>query len=127
MMYNERRYVNQKHVRVEPAQGRKSRSCVNYNREALEEAMRTLTHGALKLYLYLGEFRNEEAGFYLSKQDAIRRVGITEKTYFNALKELKESGYLLPEPNSPDPHAYVFYEKLEIPPMAMDEEVGVSV
>ena len=125
MMNNERRYVNQKHVRVEPAHGSKRSLCVNYNREALEAAMCALTHGALKLYLYLGEFRNEEAGFYLSKQDAIRRVGITEKTYFNALKELKESGYLLPEPNSPDPHAYVFYEKLEIPPM--DEEVGVSV
>ena len=124
MKNNERRYVNQKHVRVEPARGSKSSSCVNYNREALGEAMRALTHGALKLYLYLGEFRNEKAGFYLSKQDAIRRVGMTEKTYFNALKELKECGYLQPEPNSLDPHAYVFYEKLEIPPT--DEEVRLS-
>lgn len=50
-------------------------------------------------------------GIYLSKQDAINTTNISEKSYFSALKELKEKGYLVQDNIWNDEDYYVFYEE----------------
>lgn len=110
---NERRYANQKHVRFETIPESKNNSRVKFNRMALGQAVRSLSHSALKLYLYLEGFQNAEDGIYLSKQDAMKTVSVSEKSYFSAIKELREKGYLVHAVNSEDKDAYVFHEKPE--------------
>lgn len=102
-------YSNQKHIFFHNIPRNKNNPYNSYNRSALQAAMCNLSHSALKLYLYFGNFKDMPSGIYLSKQDAINSTNLSEKSYFSAIKELKEKGYLIQEnPNSPD--SYLFYE-----------------
>lgn len=101
-------YNNQKHVSFENVLRNKNNPYNTYSRTALKDAMCNLSHSALKLYLYLGNYRDMENGIYLSKQDALHSTNLSEKSYFSALKELKEKGYIAKDEWDND--AYIFYE-----------------
>lgn len=103
-------YTNQKHIYFNNAPRNKNNPYNSYNRSALKAAMCNLSNSALRLYLYLGNFRDMPAGIYLSKQDALNNTNISEKSYFSALKELKEKGYLIPDDINKSEDYYVFYE-----------------
>lgn len=102
-------YTNQKHVSFQNVPRNANNPYNSYNRSALHQAMNTLSSSALKLYLYFGDYRDMQGGIYLSKQDALHSTNLSEKSYFSALKELKEKGYLLQDEWSSD-DAYIFYE-----------------
>lgn len=99
-------YTNQKHIYFQITPRNKNNPYNSYNREALKEAMCNLSHNALKLYLYFGNFKDMPAGIYLSKQDAIKSTQLSERGYFYAMSELKEKGYLITETSD----NYIFYE-----------------
>ena len=101
-------YNNQKHVSFENVLRNKNNPYNTYNRSSLKDAMCNLSHSALKLYLYLGNYRDMENGIYLSKQDALHSTNLSEKSYFSALKELKEKGYIAKDEWDND--NYIFYE-----------------
>ncbi len=101
-------YNNQKYVSFENVLRNKNNPYNSYNRTALKDAMCNLSHSALKLYLYLGNYRDMENGIYLSKQDALHSTNLSEKSYFSALKELKEKGYIAKDEWDND--NYIFYE-----------------
>lgn len=101
-------YNNQKHVSFENVLRNKNNPYNSYNRTALKDAICNLSHSALKLYLYLGNFRDMENGIYLSKQDALHSTNLSEKSYFSAIKELKEKGYIVKDEWDND--NYIFYE-----------------
>ena len=103
-------YINQKHVSFQSMPRNKNNPYNSYNRCALQVAMNNLSHSALKLYLYFGNFKDMPAGIYLSKQDAINNTKLSEKSYFSAIKELKEKGYLIQDKISKSADFYVFYE-----------------
>jgi hypothetical protein len=99
-------YTNQKHIYFNNIPRNKNNPYNSYNRSALQSAISTLSHSALKLYLYLGNFKDLPAGIYLSKQDAMNSTKLSERGYFYAINELKEKGYLVIESND----NYIFYE-----------------
>lgn len=104
-------YANQKHLSFQSAPRNTNNPYNTYNRSSLQDAMHNLSYSALKLYLYLGNFRDLQQGIYLSKQDALNTAGISEKSYFSAMKELKEKGYIIQDENSTDKDFLIFYEQ----------------
>lgn len=104
-------YVNQKHISFNTVPRNKNNQYNTYNQDALQEAMHTLSHSALKLYLYFGYFNTLPSGIYLSKQNVINTVDISEKSYFSAMKELKEKGYIIQDETTTDKDYLVFCEK----------------
>ena len=104
-------YANQRHVSYQNMPRNINNQYNTYNRSALKTAMNDLSHSALKLYLYFGNYRDIEGGIYLSKQDALHSTGLSEKSYFSALKELKEKEYIIQDEWYTD--GYVFYESPE--------------
>ena len=110
MFNKERIFANQNHVRFESIPKSKKNPRSDYNRAALMQAMRDLSHSALKIYLYLGGFRHTDGGIYLSKQDVLSSTGLSEHSYFSAKKELKEKGYIYQDPNTEDTDWLVFSE-----------------
>ena len=105
-------YTNQKHVSFQNVPRNKNNPFNSYNRTALQDAMCNLSHSALKLYLYFGNYRDLPAGIYLSKQDALHSTNLSEKSYFSAIKELKEKGYILQDEWSSSGD-YILYESPE--------------
>ena len=103
-------YTNQKHIAFQSMPRNKNNPYNTYNQSALQEATRNLSHSALKLYLYFGNFRDLPLGIYLSKQDAINTMSLSEKSYFSAMKELKEKGYIYQDDNATDKDFIVFSE-----------------
>lgn len=103
-------YNNQKHISFRNELRNKNNPYNEYNRSALQEAICTLSHSALKIYLYFGNFRNLSSGIYLSKQDVLNSVDISEKSYFSAMKELKEKGYILNDTTSQEKDHFIFFE-----------------
>ena len=103
-------YTNQKHVSFHNVPKNKNNLYNTYNRDALKIAMLNLSHSALKLYLYFGNYKDMPTGIYLSKQDALHSTGLSEKSYFSAIKELKEKRYLIIDENAHDEDHYIFYE-----------------
>ena len=99
-------YINQKHVSFQNMPRNSNNPYNEYNRSALQKAMNNLSNSALKLYLYFGNFRNLPAGIYLSKQDAMKYTNLSERSYFNGIKELTEKGYLELDKND----SYILYE-----------------
>ena len=67
-------YNNQKHVSFQNVPRNKNNPYNTYNRLSLQAAMQNLSHSALKLYLYFGNYRDIDGGLYLSKQDALSRL-----------------------------------------------------
>ena len=105
-------YINQKHISYENVPRNKNNNYNTYNRSALKDAMHNLSNSAFKLYIYLGNYRDMENGIYLSKQDVLHFTNLSERSYFDAMKELKEKGYLIQDDWSSDDD-YVFYESPE--------------
>ena len=103
-------YINQKHVSFQNVPRNKNNLYNTYNRPALQAAMSILSHSALKLYLYFGNYKDMPNGIYLSKQDALHSTGLSEKSYFSAFKELKEKGYIIHDIFAKDDDSYIFYE-----------------
>lgn len=103
-------YSNQKHISFQNVPRNKNNLYNTYSRSALTTAMLNLSNSALRLYIYLGNYRDMPAGIYLSKQDALTNTNISEKSYFSALKELKEKGYLITDKTWGNEDCYVFYE-----------------
>lgn len=98
------RYVNQKvvhtHKYLEP----------NYMIVGIEmnrNAMRQLTGGAYKLYMYLSENKDEYIK-YLSFADVRQATGMSKKTYIKAKQELIKAGYLVEREDGD----YEFYNKI---------------
>ena len=104
-------YNNQKHVSFQVVPRNQNNPYNTYSQGALKNAMHNLSHSALKLYLYFGYFSGLPSGIYLSKQDAINKTNMSEKSYFSAIKELKEKGYLVQDETTKDQDFVVFYEQ----------------
>ena len=105
-------YTNQKHISYQNVPRNKNNPYNTYNRSALKAAMLNLSNSALRLYIYLGNYRDMPDGIYISKQDALHNTNISEKSYFSALKELKDKGYLIPDEWGNE-DCYIFYEAPE--------------
>lgn len=103
-------FNNQNHIIFQSVPRNQSNKFGTYNKDALFNAMNTLSKNALKLYIYLGSFQEIQEDFYLSKQDALSKVHMSEQAYFSAKRELKQKGYLIQNNFSEDPNAYIFIE-----------------
>lgn len=103
-------YTNQKHISFQTVPRNQNNPYNEYNRSGLQHAICTLSHSALKIYLYFGNFSNLQTGIYLSKQDVMNTTNMSEKSYFTAMKELKEKGFLIQDESSSDKDFYVLYE-----------------
>ena len=60
----------------------------------MHKAMKELTYGGFKLWCYLSENKNGYM-FGLSHKAVYEHTGMSKSTYDNAIKELKEHGYLI--------------------------------
>lgn len=103
-------YFNQNCISFNSIERSKNYPFGIYNKQSLFTATNTLSKNALKLYIYLGSFQEMKEGFYLSKKDVLSKMHMTEKSYFNAKKELKEKGYLIKNASSQDNDSYIFIE-----------------
>ncbi len=64
------------------------------------DAMRTLTGTGFKLYSYLwnmAELENGRSVFQLCEKDACIATGIAHRTYYDAVKELTDRGFIKPK------------------------------
>ena len=75
-------YSNQKHISFQNVPRNKNNAYNTYSRSALKAAMLNLSNSALRLYIYLGNYRDMQDGIYLSKQDALHNTNMSEKSYF---------------------------------------------
>lgn len=82
-------------------------SYVTIGAEANHVAMRALSGGAYKLYVYLCENKDEYIK-YLSYADFHEATGLSKTTYVAAKKELVDKGYLVQNENGD----YDFYNKI---------------
>lgn len=103
-------FTNQNHIIFQSVPRNQNNKFGIYNKDALFNALNTLSKNALKLYIYLGSFQEIQEDFYLSKQDAISKVHMSEQAYFAAKRELKQKGYLVKNDFSEDPNSYLFIE-----------------
>ena len=60
--------------------------------------MRTLSHSALKLYLYLA-LNSNGFEFWLSKTHLMSVTGLSRSTYFRVFNELESKGYIRKKEN----------------------------
>lgn len=79
--------------------------------EEIRTAAKELTHGALKLYLYLSENVDNYEG-WLSPKDICDKYGMSKSTYDRAKAELISKGYIVEEGNQV--HFYTNKEDSEI-------------
>lgn len=100
-------YNNQKHFVFINAPKNKQNPYSVYNNEALIKAQTTLSHSAFRMYIYFGTFKELPDGLNLSVKDATAKTGLSARSYYNALKELEEFGYIEPQSND----TYLFIEK----------------
>lgn len=103
-------YANQNLISFQSTPRNKNNPFGVYNKQALFKAASELSSCAFKLYIYLGSFQELQDNFYLSKQDVLNKMSISENSYFSAKKELKQKGYLIKDENTSQKGAYVFVE-----------------
>lgn len=91
------RYANQKQITINKMEVPEKDFFI-MGTSSLDKAAYTLTGNGFKLYYYL---MNNAAGFKLnlSSKDVSSRTGLKESSYYAAVKELTEKGYLV----QPDP------------------------
>ena len=109
-------YPNQKYFKFINAPKDKQNSYSIYNNEALYAAQRRLSNSAFRMYIYFGTYRTVPNGFYLSMKEAIHKTGISERSYYAAIKELEREGYIRKDPNSTDENTYIFIESIDETP-----------
>lgn len=109
------RYPSQKMIRfINSPKDDKGNYYSKYNNKDLINAQRNLSASAFKLYIYLGMFKEMQKSntrFGLSKQEVVNSTGMSPRSYENAIRELKEKKYLVPDPTIEDKIYYVFIEK----------------
>ena len=110
-MSGKKLYANQNLITFQSTPRNQNNPFGIYNKEALFSATNNLSSCALKLYVYLGSFQEMNGGLYLSKQDVLHKMSMSEKSYFSAKKELKEKGYLIRDESSIQKGAYIFIER----------------
>ena len=93
-MSNVKTVPNQKKVKVSKEACNKQNLYATINLAAMEAAAQKLDAGAFKLWIYFAKNQNDYE-FALSSSEVERVFGIKIKQYNNAIKELKEKGYLV--------------------------------
>ena len=102
-VYEYASHPNQRKITVKK-ESIKDGDFLTLNRLSFEKALCDLTHGALRLYLYLsGNADNFE--FWLSKSHLCNTTGLSRSSYKRAFAELMQKGYIIGNNNS-----YIFYE-----------------
>ena len=112
--YMHKRYNNQKVLRFINIPKDKFHPYTLWNKDALSSALHDLSPTAFKVYVYIGmhkEMSLENKKLILSKTHTMDSVNISESTYFNAIKELHQKGYIVSDPMSAHKDDYVFSEK----------------
>ena len=87
-------YANQKVVKVNQEPRDNEHIYAMMNIDAMQQACILLSKSALILWMYMDKNQNGYT-FALSVVDAVR-WGISKRSYYNAIKELEEYGYLVP-------------------------------
>lgn len=95
---------NQKYIIIKKEPSNAQNKYAIMNIKALEKALRELKECELKLWLYLNKNQNNHS-FALSRQDIINNGILSDGSYKNAVKGLKEKGYIEENKNT-----YIFYE-----------------
>ena len=104
--YGGRSYPNQTRMTIHKRQWERY---AMFGIEEIHEAMKELTHGALKLYIYLGENVHDYT-FWFSPADVQRTCNMSKSTYDRARLELINKGYLKQEGN----HYHFYANKQDI-------------
>jgi predicted transcriptional regulator len=100
-------YPNQKVICVHkiPVNNKELYTQINLN--AINKALETLSGNAFKLFIYIAKNQNNHK-FALSCSDIIKKLNISNKTYYNAFKELISTGYI--QQTDEDSNYYIFNE-----------------
>lgn len=111
--------ANQRHICVHKLKCDKDNLYAKINKDALNEAMRSLRPTAFNLWIYFSQ-NQDKYSFYLSCVDVCRTCGIGRTAYHKAFDELVDKGYLIRKEGSrisyefyEEPHAY-HEEKIEV-------------
>lgn len=72
---------------------KQSKSFLQVDNDDWQDAAARLTHGGLKLYLYLAS-NKDGYSVALSPADIERKIGLSDSTYRRAFKELITEGYI---------------------------------
>lgn len=81
-----------------------------YNNQDLNKAISTLSGSAFKLYIYLGMYK-EHPHCDISTKQILTDTGFSSRTYYYALKELRDTGYLVSDNTS----SYLLLEGTKMP------------
>ena len=97
-----KRFPNQKSIRfIVSEKDNNGHYYSKYNNADLVKAQNTLSDSAFRLYIYIGmfkEYSKKKERLNLSRQDAMESTGISSRAFTNAVNELQEKGYLVPDP-----------------------------
>ena len=107
-------YYNQKVFRFINAPKDQLHPYSMFNKEAIKNAMVTLTPNAFKLYIYLGSFKELPDAFNLSRQNAMQAMDISKNSYLAAVKELQTKGYIAEDKTNSTKDTYIFIEHPEV-------------
>lgn len=88
------RYINQQTVTIHKQPISQCPQFITMNIQSSRKAMRSLSGCAYKIYVFLCE-NKDNYQFPLSKKIISSELGISERSYTNAKKELIEKGYLV--------------------------------
>lgn len=102
-------YANQKVVKVNQDPRDIQHKFAMMNIDAMQQACILLSKSALVLWMYMNKNQNGYT-FALSVVDAVK-WGISKRSYYNAIKELENFGYLVPV----EGNRYNFIEHPEVP------------
>ena len=84
-----------------------------YNNADLIKAQNTLSDSAFRLYIYIGMYKGlsiKKERLNLSRQDAMACTGMSSRAFTNAVHELQEQGYLVPDPLFEAKNNYTYIE-----------------
>ena len=103
-------YGNQLAIRVKKAPANKDNIYSIFNNEIMFKAMRDLSPSAFKLWIYMGKNQNDYV-FALSQKDVSENTGLSSRTYYIAVHELMDKGYLVKSLVNPKIWGYDFIEE----------------
>lgn len=100
---------NQKAIRIQKALSDKNHLYTITNKNALSEALKILKPNTFKIWMWLNS-NQDDYEFGLSGTLVQEECGMSKATYDKAIKELIETGYLVPTELYKGLHGYVFKE-----------------
>ncbi len=115
---------NQKVVQTKKTVSDKANLYSKCNIEACLEASRVLTDRAFKLYIRMNLHRDGFT-YALSPVEILEQIGMSEKRYHYAVRELIEKGYLVR--NESNKMLYDFYENPQKPYQKQQIQQGPKV